>query len=75
MRARFNQSFKLQVVEKALGREPVISLSNIAKSLGVGHLTLRKLICKSRSQTLHQAVMHFGVEPANQNKGSPLYVM
>ena len=27
MRARFNQSFKLQAVEKALSREPGISLS------------------------------------------------
>lgn len=54
MRARFNQSFKLQAVEKALSREPGINLSDIAKSLGIGHSTLSKWICKSRNQTLVQ---------------------
>jgi transposase len=54
MQARFNQSFKLQAVEKALGREPEISLSGIAKSLGVGRSTLSKWICKSKNQTLDQ---------------------
>ena len=52
MRARFNPSFKLQAVEKALCREEGISLAVIAKSLGVGQSTLSKWICKSRNQTL-----------------------
>lgn len=52
MRARFNQSFKLQAVEKALSREDDISLSDIAKTLGIGNSTLSKWIFKSRNQTL-----------------------
>ena len=52
MRARFNQSFKIQAVEKALSREDGISLAEISKSLGVGNSTLSKWICKSRNQTL-----------------------
>lgn len=52
MRARFNQSFKLQAVEKALSREEGISLAEMAKSLGVGNSTLNKWIYKSRNQTL-----------------------
>ncbi len=52
MRARFNQSFKLQAVEKALSREEGISLADMAKSLSIGQSTLSKWICKSRNQTL-----------------------
>ena len=52
MRARFNQSFKSQAVEKALSRAEGISLAEMAKSLGVGNSTLSKWICKSRNQTL-----------------------
>ena len=52
MRARFNPSFKLQAVEKALSRKEGISLPDMAKSLGVGQSTLSKWICKSRNQTL-----------------------
>ena len=52
MRARFNQSFKIQAVEKALSRAEGISLADMAKSLGVGNSTLNKWICKSRHQTL-----------------------
>ena len=52
MRARFNPSFKLQAVEKALNREAGMSLAEIAKTLGVGHSTLSQWICKSRKQTL-----------------------
>jgi transposase len=52
MRAKFNQAFKLQAVEKALSRGEGISLAEMAKSLGVGQSTLSKWICKSRAQTL-----------------------
>ena len=52
MRARFNQSFKLQAVEKALSRSEGINLATIAKSLGVGNSTLSKWIYKARNQTL-----------------------
>lgn len=50
MRARFNQSFKIQAVEKALNRSGVTSLRDIADSLGVGCSTLSKWIVKARNQ-------------------------
>ena len=50
MRARFNQSFKSQAVEKALSREEGISLAEMAKSLGVGNSTLSKWIYKSKTR-------------------------
>jgi transposase len=50
MRARFNQSFKLQAVEKALNRSGVTTLSDIASSLGIGNSTLHKWIVKARNQ-------------------------
>ena len=52
MRARFNQSFKLQAVEKALTREVGISIRAVARSLGIGNSTLNNWISKSRKQTL-----------------------
>jgi transposase-like protein len=52
MRAKFNQAFKLQTVEKALNRGEGISLAEMAKFLGVGQSTLSKWIFKSRVQTL-----------------------
>ncbi|OED45127.1 transposase [Chromatiales bacterium (ex Bugula neritina AB1)] len=50
MRAKFTQSFKIQAVEKALSRNDVTSLKDIAESLGVGHSTLHKWIVQSRHQ-------------------------
>jgi transposase len=50
MRAKFNQSFKIQAVEKALGRSGVTTLNDIAGSLGVGCSTLSKWIVKARNQ-------------------------
>jgi transposase-like protein len=52
MRAKFNQAFKLQAVKKVFSRREGISLAEMAKSLGVGQLTLSKWICKSRAQKL-----------------------
>ena len=52
MRATFNQSFKLQAVEKAFNREEGISLRAIARSLGIGNSTLNNWISKSRNQAL-----------------------
>ncbi|MFT5598362.1 MAG: transposase-like protein [Gammaproteobacteria bacterium] len=42
MRAKFNQAFKLQALEKTLSRGEGISLAEMAKSLGVGQSTLSK---------------------------------
>jgi transposase-like protein len=42
MRAKFNQAFKLQAVEKALSRGEGISLAEMTKYLGVGQSTLSK---------------------------------
>jgi transposase-like protein len=52
MRNNFNQSFKLQAVEKALNREEGTSLRAIARSLGIGSSTLNNWMSKSRKQTL-----------------------
>ena len=52
MRARYNQSFKQQAVEKALSRSDGTILAEISDSLGIGHSTLHKWIVKSRNQQL-----------------------
>ena len=49
MRVRFNQSFKIQAVEKALSRSGVTTLKEVADSLGVGQSTLNKWMVKSRN--------------------------
>ncbi len=54
MGIRYTQSFKIQAVEKALGRSPQTSLQEIADSLGVGYSTLGKWISKSRKHELEQ---------------------
>ena len=50
MRARFTQSFKVQAVEKVLGRSDGTSVREVAETLGIGQSTLQKWIVKSRSQ-------------------------
>lgn len=50
MKARFTQSFKIQAVEKALSRNGVTTLNEVATSLGVGCSTLGKWIVKARNQ-------------------------
>lgn len=50
MRARFNQSFKIQAVEKALNRTDGVGLKDIAESLGIGQSTLGKWVNKSKLQ-------------------------
>jgi transposase-like protein len=50
IRAKFNQSFKIQAVEKAFSRSGVKTLDNIAGSLGVGCSTLSKWNVKARNQ-------------------------
>jgi len=52
MRAKFNQSFKIQAVEKALSRSDDTSLGEVAANLGVGYSTLQKWLAQSRSQEL-----------------------
>ena len=52
MRARFNQSFKIQAVEKALSRSNGTTLEQVAVALGVGHSTLQKWMAQSRAQEL-----------------------
>jgi transposase-like protein len=48
MRARFNQSFKIQAVEKAFSRRGDTTLKEVADSLGVGHSTLNRWMVQSR---------------------------
>jgi len=50
MRAKFNQSFKIQAVEKSLNRDKNTTLTEIANSLGVGSSTLGKWITKAKNQ-------------------------
>ena len=50
MRAKFNQSFKIQAVEKALNRPANTSLGDMAAGLGVGYSTLQKWLAQSRAQ-------------------------
>jgi transposase-like protein len=50
MRARYNQSFKEQAVEKALNRTNGTTLAEITASLGIGESTLHKWIVKFRKQ-------------------------
>lgn len=61
MRAKFNQSFKIQAVEKALNRSGVTTLNEVASSLGVGCSTLSKWIVKARNQ-------EFDIAPPDQIK-------
>jgi len=49
VREKFNQSFKIQAVEKALNRDSVTTLKALADSLGVGYSTLQTWIRKSRN--------------------------
>ncbi len=51
MRVKYNQSFKIQAVEKALGRPEGTGIKQIAESLGVGYSTLERWIVQSRNQT------------------------
>jgi transposase-like protein len=52
MSLKFNQSFKVQAVEKALNRGEGVGIENIAKELGVGFSTLQKWIRLSKDQNL-----------------------
>ncbi|VAX14046.1 hypothetical protein MNBD_GAMMA24-2521 [hydrothermal vent metagenome] len=52
MRAKFNQSFKVQAVEKALSRSGNTSLGEVAANLGVGYSIHQKWLAQSRSQEL-----------------------
>ncbi len=49
MRTRYNQSFKIQAVEKALSRSDVTTLKEVSDSLGIGQSTLNKWVVKSRN--------------------------
>jgi transposase-like protein len=52
MRARYNESFKRQAVEKALSRSEGTTLVEIAESLGIGESTLHNWMVKFRNQRL-----------------------
>lgn len=55
MNAKFNQSFKVQAVEKALNRSDVSSLREVAGSLDIAPSTLHKWIKQSKAQELESA--------------------
>jgi len=56
MRARFNQSFKIQAVEKAFSRSGDTTLKEVADSLGVGHSTLNRWMVQSRSNEFESMI-------------------
>lgn len=55
MRAKFNQSFKIQAVEKALNRSEETGLRDVANSLGVALSTLHKWLKQSKAQQFESA--------------------
>ena len=55
MSTRFDKSFKIQAVEKALSRSGVTTLNDVANSLGIGCSTLSKWIVKARNQEFELA--------------------
>jgi transposase-like protein len=58
MRARYNEWFKRQAVEKALSRSDGTTLVEITDSLGIGESTLHKWMVKSRNQQLGSSTAH-----------------
>ena len=57
MSTRFNQSFKIQAVEKALSRSGVTTLNDIASSLGIGCSTLKELLEENRMELCDRDVI------------------
>lgn len=49
MTAAFSASFKQQAVEKALGREPGVTLEALAEEWGIGRSTVQRWIRESRA--------------------------
>ena len=68
MRARFTQSFKIQAVEKVLGRGDGTSVREVAETLGVGHSTLQKWIVKSRNQAFESSSKEGAVSVGGMGK-------
>ncbi len=52
MRAKFNQSFKIQAVAKALSRSDTTGLREIAESLEIAPSTLHKWIKQSKKSKI-----------------------
>ncbi len=52
MTRAFTSSFKQQAVEKALGRSPGVTLTDLAAEFGVGNSTLQRWIRESRAYIL-----------------------
>lgn len=65
--ARFTQKFKVQSVEKALSRDPVKTLNNIADDLGVGYSTLQKWIRLAKNNNLEKPENMMSIEPSPQD--------
>lgn len=53
MSTKFNHSFKIQAIEKALNRTSNESIGQVATRLGIGYSTLQKWLAKSRAQELN----------------------
>jgi transposase len=68
MRAKFNQSFKIQAVEKALSRSEETGLREIADSLGVALSTLHKWMKQSKAQELESVSNEGSFNPMTKEK-------
>ena len=55
---KYSYEFKTQAVEKALGRDPDVSLRHIAIHLGVDHSTLRRWISQFENQSCQEGIMN-----------------
>lgn len=52
MVTKFSQSFKNNVVEKTLNREPEVTIEDIANHYGIAHSTVGRWVRESRQMTL-----------------------
>ena len=47
---QYSYEFKVQAVEKALGRGPDVSFNSVAQSCGIDHSTLRRWVARFQNQ-------------------------
>ena len=55
---KYSYKFKARAVEKALGRDPDVSLRRVAIHLGVDHSTLRRWVNQFENQSYAEGIMN-----------------
>ena len=58
MMKKYSYEFKARAVEKALGRDPDVSLRSVAIHLGVDHSTLRRWVNQFENQSYGEGIMN-----------------